>query len=142
MPASMPAPTQSSGKSHLSHSPFLPHHTSQIAHDRLTILTAAMPSMNANTASMFSNAMPSASGAENTNYMSSNSMPGAGSATSHATAASVATGATSPGMLANSATISGPASTVTPFAGAAVQGKEVKAFAAAGVAVMVAAVLL
>jgi len=42
----------------------------------------------------------------------------------------------------SSATISGPAGTVTPFLGAAAQGKDIKGFAAAGIAVMVAALLL
>lgn len=63
-------------------------------------------------------------------------------------AASSATGkttaATGTGMTSASAsaTVSGPAGTVTPFVGAAGQGKEVKAFAAASVAVMVAAFFL
>jgi len=58
-------------------------------------------------------------------------MPVASSATSK-------TGATG----ISSATLSAPAGTVTPFVGAAAQGKDIKAFAAAGVAAMVAALLL
>jgi len=98
-------------------------------------MTANIGTGTAPAATMLSISMPSGSSAMNSNYMSSsNTMPVASSATSNAISGT--TGATAASTGASST------GTVMPFTGTAVQGKDVKAFAAAGVTLMVAAMLL